>query len=130
MPSILRRTVSAKKMLTDLQAQSVISLARLQRIPRRLENLLAGAEKGSIGITLRGESGDDVGGILGRTTAEIASTLVSIAAVVIAVVLVVAGGGPVLGGSITLFGVLGAVIGLFGFLGLLRIVRRTFTRRG
>ncbi|MCD2168913.1 MULTISPECIES: AarF/ABC1/UbiB kinase family protein [Microbacterium] len=130
MPSLLRRTVSAKKMLTDLQAQSVISLARLQRIPRRLENLLAGAEKGSIGITLRGESGDDVGGILGRTTAEIASTLVSIAAVVLAVVLVVAGGGPVLGGSITLFGVLGAVIGLFGFLGLLRIVRRTFTRKG
>jgi ubiquinone biosynthesis protein len=50
-------------------------------------------------------------------------------AVVIAVVLVVAGGGPILGGSVTLFSILGAVIGLFGFLGLLRVVRRTFGRR-
>lgn len=128
MPTLLRRTLSAKRMATDLQAQAVISLARLERMPQRLDALLSGVEKGSIGITLRSDDGNDVSGILGRVTAEVASTLVSIAAVVIAVVLVIAGGGPVLGGSVTLFAVLGAVIGLFGFLGLLRIVRRTFTR--
>lgn len=129
MPMLLRRTLSLSRMATDLQAQSVIALARLEQIPRRLDALLTGAEKGSIGITLRGQDGSDISGILARATGEIASTLVSIAAVVIAVVLVVAGGGPVLGGSITLFAVLGAVVGLFGFLGLLRIVRRGFTRR-
>ncbi|MDU0344665.1 AarF/UbiB family protein [Microbacterium sp. KSW2-29] len=128
MPTLLRRTLSAKRMATDLQAQAVISLARLERMPQRLDALLSGVEKGSIGVTLRSDDGNDVSGILGRVTAEVASTLVSIAAVVIAVVLVIAGGGPVLGGSVTLFAVLGAVIGLFGFLGLLRIVRRTFTR--
>lgn len=130
MPTLLRRTVSVKRMATDAQAQAVIALARLEQIPRRLDALLTGVEKGSIGITLRSADGEDVSGILGRATGEIASTLVSIAAVVIAVVLVIAGGGPVLGGSITLFAVLGAVVGLFGFLGLLRIVRRTFGRRG
>lgn len=128
MPMLLRRTVSVKRLATDLQAQAVITLARLERMPQRLDALLSGVEKGSIGITLRSDDGDDVSGILGRVTAEVASTLVSIAAVVIAVVLVIAGGGPVLGGSVTLFAVLGAVTGLFGFLGLLRIVRRTFTR--
>ncbi|MDU0366301.1 AarF/UbiB family protein [Microbacterium sp. KSW4-17] len=128
MPTLLRRTLSLKRMATDLQAQAVISLARLERMPQRLDALLSGVEKGSIGVTLRSDDGNDVSGILGRVTAEVASTLVSIAAVVIAVVLVIAGGGPVLGGSVTLFAVLGAVIGLFGFLGLLRIVRRTFTR--
>lgn len=128
MPTLLRRTLSAKRMATDLQAQAVISLARLERMPQRLDALLSGVEKGSIGVTLRSDDGNDVSGILGRVTAEVASTLVSIAAVVIAVVLVIAGGGPVLGGSVTLFAVLGAVIGLFGFLGLLRIVRRTFSR--
>lgn len=130
MPSLLRRTVSVTRMATDAQAQAVIALARLEQIPRRLDALLTGVEKGSIGITLRSADGEDVSGILSRATGEIASTLVSIAAVVIAVVLVIAGGGPVLGGSITLFAVLGAVVGLFGFLGLLRIVRRTFGRRG
>jgi ubiquinone biosynthesis protein len=130
MPSLLRRTVSVKRMATDLQAQTVIAFARLEQIPRRLDALLTGVEKGSIGITLRSADGEDVSGILGRATGEIATTLVSIAAVVLAVVLVIAGGGPVLGGSITLFAVLGAVVGLFGFLGLLRIVRRTFGRRG
>lgn len=130
MPTLLRRTVSLKRMATDLQAQSVITMARLENIPRRLDALLTGVEKGSIGITLRSDDGDDVSGILGRVTAEVASTLVSIAAVVIAVVLILAGGGPVLGGDVTLFAVLGAVVGLFGFLGLLRIVRRTFGRKG
>jgi len=129
MPTLLRRTLSVRRLATDVQAQTVIALARLEQIPRRLDALLTGVEKGAIGITLRSENGDDVSSILGRTTAEIASTLVSIAAVVIAVVLIIAGGGPVLGGSITLFAVLGAVVGLFGFLGLLRIVRRTFGRR-
>ena len=129
MPTLLRRTVSMKRVATDLQAQSVINLARLQQIPRRIDALLTGAEKGSIGITLRGANGDDLGELLGRTTNDVASTLVAIAAVVLAVVLVIAGGGPVLSGSITLFGVLGAVIGLFGFLGLLRIIRKTFGRR-
>ncbi|WZH37466.1 MAG: AarF/UbiB family protein [Microbacterium enclense] len=130
MPTLLRRTVSMKRLATDLQASAVISLARIQRIPRRLEALLTGIEKGSIGVTLRSEDGTDAGGVLSRIAAEAASTLVSIAAVVIAVVLIISGGGPVLGGSVTLFAVLGAVIGLFGFLGLLRIVRRTFGRRG
>lgn len=130
MPALLRRTLSAKRLATDLQAGSVISMARIQRMPRRLEALLTGIEKGSIGVTLRSKDGTDAGGILNRVTAEAASTLVSIAAVVIAVVLIISGGGPVLGGSVTLFAVLGAVIGLFGFLGLLRIVRRTFSRRG
>jgi ubiquinone biosynthesis protein len=130
MPTLLRRTVSLKRLATDLQASAVISLARIQRIPRRLEALLTGIEKGSIGVTLRSEDGTDAGGVLSRIAAEAASTLVSIAAVVIAVVLIISGGGPVLGGSVTLFAVLGAVIGLFGFLGLLRIVRRTFGRRG
>lgn len=129
MPTLLRRTVSMKRVATDLQAQSVINLARLEQIPRRIDALLTGTEKGSIGITLRGANGDDLGELLGRTTNDVASTLVAIAAVVLAVVLVIAGGGPVLGGSITLFGVLGAVIGLFGFLGLLRIIRKTFGRR-
>lgn len=129
MPMLLRRTLSLSRMATDLQAQTVIALARLEQIPRRLDALLTGAERGSIGITLRGQDGSDMNGMLTRATGEIASTLVSIAAVVIAVVLVIAGGGPVLGGSITLFAVLGAVVGLFGFLGLLRIVRRGFTRR-
>jgi ubiquinone biosynthesis protein len=129
MPTLLRRTVSMKRLATDLQAQSVINLARLEQIPRRIDALLTGAEKGSIGITLRGANGEDLGELLGRTTNDVASTLVAIAAVVLAVVLVIAGGGPVLGGSITLFGVLGAVIGLFGFLGLLRIIRKTFGRR-
>ena len=129
MPTLLRRTVSAKRLATDLQAGAVISLARIQRVPRRLEALLTGIEKGSIGITLRSADGTDAGGVLNRIAAEAASTLVSIAAVVIAVVLIISGGGPVLGGSVTLFAVLGAVIGLFGFLGLLRIVRRTFGRR-
>ncbi|WP_295838092.1 AarF/UbiB family protein [uncultured Microbacterium sp.] len=129
MPTLLRRTVSMKRVATDLQAQSVINLARLEQIPRRIDALLTGAEKGSIGVTLRGTNGDDLGALLGRTTNDVASTLVAIAAVVLAVVLVIAGGGPVLGGSITLFGVLGAVIGLFGFLGLLRIIRKTFGDR-
>lgn len=129
MPALLRRTVSLTRMATDLQAQAVISLARIESMPRRLDALLTGIEKGSIGVTLRGADGDDVSGVLGRVTAEVAMTLVSIAAVVIAVVLIIAGGGPLLGGAVTLFGVLGAVIGLFGFLGLLRIVRRTFGRR-
>lgn len=128
MPMLLRRTLSMKRVATDVQAQAVISLARLERMPQRLDALISGVEKGSIGVTLRSDDGNDVSGILGRVTAEVASTLVSIAAVVIAVVLVIAGGGPVLGGSVTLFAVLGAVIGLFGFLGLLRIVRRTFNR--
>lgn len=130
MPTLLRRTLSVTRLATDLQAASVISMARIQRMPRRLEALLTGIEKGSIGVTLRSEDGKDAGGILNRVTAEAASTLVSIAAVVIAVVLIISGGGPVLGGSVTLFAVLGAVIGLFGFLGLLRIVRRTFGGRG
>ncbi len=129
MPTLLRRTVSLTRTATDVQAAAVISLARLQRLPQRLEGLLTGIERGSIGITLRSDDGTDTSGILSRITGEIASTLVSIAAVVIAVVLVVAGGGPVLGGSVTLFSILGAVVGLFGFLGLLRVVRRTFTRR-
>jgi ubiquinone biosynthesis protein len=130
MPTLLRRTLSVTRLATDLQAATVISMARIQRMPRRLEALLTGIEKGSIGVTLRSEEGKDAGGILNRVTAEAASTLVSIAAVVIAVVLIISGGGPVLGGSVTLFAVLGAVIGLFGFLGLLRIVRRTFGGRG
>ncbi|MDQ1074291.1 MULTISPECIES: AarF/ABC1/UbiB kinase family protein [Microbacterium] len=130
MPTLLRRTLSMTRLATDLQAATVISMARIQRMPRRLEALLTGIEKGSIGVTLRSEEGKDAGGILNRVTAEAASTLVSIAAVVIAVVLIISGGGPVLGGSVTLFAVLGAVIGLFGFLGLLRIVRRTFGGRG
>ncbi|KTS12898.1 ABC1 kinase family protein [Microbacterium testaceum] len=130
MPTLLRRTLSVTRLATDLQAATVISMARIQRMPRRLEALLTGIEKGSIGVTLRSEDGKDAGGILNRVTAEAASTLVSIAAVVIAVVLIISGGGPVLGGSVTLFAVLGAVIGLFGFLGLLRIVRRTFGGRG
>lgn len=130
MPTLLRRTLSVTRLATDLQAATVISMARIQRMPRRLEALLTGIEKGSIGVTLRTEDGKDAGGILNRVTAEAASTLVSIAAVVIAVVLIISGGGPVLGGSVTLFAVLGAVIGLFGFLGLLRIVRRTFGGRG
>ncbi|MEZ3157412.1 AarF/UbiB family protein [Microbacterium sp. BWR-S6Y] len=128
MPTLLRRTLSMKRMATDLQAQSVINLARLERMPQRIDALLSGVEKGAIGVTLRSDDGSDVSGILGRVTAEVASTLVSIAAVVIAVVLVISGGGPLLGGSVTLFAVLGAVIGLFGFLGLLRIVRKTFSR--
>ncbi|MEV8241688.1 AarF/UbiB family protein [Microbacterium testaceum] len=130
MPTLLRRTLSVTRLATDLQAATVISMARIQRMPRRLEALLTGIEKGSIGVTLRSEDGKDAGGSLNRVTAEAASTLVSIAAVVIAVVLIISGGGPVLGGSVTLFAVLGAVIGLFGFLGLLRIVRRTFGGRG
>ncbi|MGR9922036.1 hypothetical protein ACUOHO_27010, partial [Escherichia coli] len=77
----------------------MISLARLQRMPQRLEALLTGIERGSIGITLRSDDGTDTSGILSRITSELATTLVSIAAVVIAVVLVVSGGGPVLGGS-------------------------------
>ncbi|WP_270352146.1 ABC1 kinase family protein [Microbacterium testaceum] len=129
MPTLLRRTLSLSRMATDVQANAVIGMARLEQIPRRLDALLTGAEKGSIGITLRGEDGRDLRGLLDRATAEIASTLVSIAAVVLAVVLIVSGGGPVLGGSITLFAVLGAGVGLFGFLGLLRIVRRTFARK-
>lgn len=128
MPTLLRRTLSMKRMATDLQAQSVINLARLERMPQRIDALLSGVEKGAIGVTLRSDDGSDVSGILGRVTAEVASTLVSIAAVVIAVVLVISGGGPLLGGSVTLFAVLGAVVGLFGFLGLLRIVRKTFSR--
>ncbi len=128
MPTLLRRTLSMKRLATDLQAQSVINLARLERMPQRIDALLSGVEKGAIGVTLRSDDGSDVSGILGRVTADVASTLVSIAAVVIAVVLVISGGGPILGGSVTLFAVLGAVIGLFGFLGLLRIVRKTFSR--
>lgn len=129
MPTLLRRTLSLSRAATDLQAGAAISMARLQRMPQRLEALLTGIERGSIGITLRSDDGTDTSGILNRFTSEIATTLVSIAAVVIAVVLIVAGGGPVLGGSVTLFSILGAVIGLFGFLGLLRVVRRTFGRR-
>lgn len=129
MPALLRRTFSLHRVATDLQADASIAIARLQRLPRRLDALLTGIEKGSIGITLRSDDGTDASGILNRITGEVASTLVSIAAVVIAVVLIVAGGGPVLGGSMTLFSALGAVIGLFGFLGLLRVVRRSFARR-
>lgn len=130
MPTLMRRTFSLRRIAVDAQADSAIAIARLQALPRRLDTLLTGIEKGSIGITLRSDDGTDAGGILSRISGEVASTLVSIAAVVIAVVLIVSGGGPVLGGTVTLFSVLGAVVGLFGFLGLLRIVRRTFTRRG
>lgn len=129
MPALMRRTVSLRRVATDMQADTAIALARLQRLPRRLDALLTGIERGSIGITLRSEDGSDAGGVLTRISGEVASTLVSIAAVVLAVVLIIAGGGPVLGGSVTLFSVLGAVMGLFGFLGLLRIVRRSFARR-
>ena len=69
MPTLLRRTVSMKRMATDLQAQSVITLARLERMPQRIDALLSGIEKGAIGVTLRSDEGGDVSTILGRVTA-------------------------------------------------------------
>ena len=94
MPGILRNTLSVRQAATDVQAETTIMLARLRRLPRRLDALLSGVEKGSIGVTLRSADGSDAGGIVEGVTGQVASTLVSIAAVVIAVVLILAGGRP------------------------------------
>lgn len=128
-PRLLRRTMSLKRLTTDIQARAAITGALVRSLPRRLDSLLTGLERGTVGIKVNAFGDEGGQGFVRSLTSEIVATFVSIAAVVIAVVLLVTDTGPEMADGIRLFAVLGALIGLFGFLGLLRVVRQTFVRR-
>lgn len=128
-PGMLRRTISLRRLMTDAQAQAAVTGAMVRSLPRRLDNLLTGIERGTVGIRLNAFGEESGPGLLRSITSEIVGTLVSIAAVVLAVVLLVTDTGPMLADGVRLFALLGALLGLFGFLGLLRVVRQTFVRR-
>lgn len=125
-PVLLRRMVSLRRFATNAQAEAAITSAMMRTLPRRIDALLSGLERGTVGVRLRADDGDQ--GFLRSLVSESIGTVVSVAAVVIAVVLLVNGAGPDLGGGLGLFDLLGAIIGLFGFLGLLRVVRQLFAR--
>jgi ubiquinone biosynthesis protein len=128
-PRMLRRSLSMKRMASGLQAQASVTAALLKGLPRRLDTLLTGVEKGTVGIRLRAFGDDGDQGVLGGITSQIVGTLVSIAGVVLAVVLIVSDTGPQLADGLGLFDLMGALVGFFGFLGLLRVVRQIFVRR-
>lgn len=128
-PRLLRRTISLRQLMTDVQARTAVTGAMVRSLPRGLDTLLTGLERGTVGIRLN-VFGDESGPRMLRSiTSDIVGTLVSIAAVVLAVVLLVSDTGPVVADGIRLFALLGALLGFFGFLGLLRVVRQTFVRR-
>ncbi|TAJ46619.1 MAG: AarF/ABC1/UbiB kinase family protein [Herbiconiux sp.] len=128
-PRVLRHMVSAKQVATSAQAQAAVTASLVRGLPRRLDTLLSGLEKGSVGITLRAFRDESGQRFLREITSEIVGTLISIAAVVVAVVLLVTDTSPELATGLRLFDLLGALIGFFGFLGLLRVVRQIFVRR-
>ncbi|MBA8816326.1 ubiquinone biosynthesis protein [Microbacterium halimionae] len=128
-PKLLRRSHSLQNSAVSLQAQASVTAALLRGIPRRLDSLLSGLEKGTAGVTLRALTDEPAQSFLQKITAEIVGTFMSIAAVVISVVLIVTDSGPVLSGGIRLFDLFGALIGFFGFLGVLRVLRQTAIRR-
>ncbi|WP_291054276.1 AarF/UbiB family protein [Herbiconiux sp.] len=128
-PRVLRHMVKLRQFATGAQAQAAVTAALVRGLPRRLDTLLSGLERGSVGIKLRAFT-DEADQRFARTiTSEIVGTLISIAAVVLAVVLLVTDSSPQLASGLRLFDLLGALIGFFGFLGLLRVVRQIFVRR-
>ena len=128
-PSLLRKTVHLRQLATATQARAMVTAGILHELPRRLDTLLTGVERGTFGVRLRTLDDAETQGFIQKITSEVVGTLVSIAAVVIAVVLIVSDVGPVLAGGLRLLDLIGVVIGLFGFLGLLRVVRQIFVRR-
>ena len=128
-PSLLRRTVHLRRLATATQARAMVTAGILRELPRRIDTLLTGVERGTFGVRLRTLDDAETQSFIQKITSEVVGTFVSIAAVVIAVVLIVSDVGPVLAGGLRLLDLIGVVIGLFGFLGLLRVVRQIFVRR-
>ncbi|MFB2580982.1 ABC1 kinase family protein [Herbiconiux sp. P15] len=128
-PELLRHSQSLHRTATGLQAQASVTAARVRSLPGRLDSLLTGLEKGTVGVRLRAFSDDSSRDFVQMIAAEVVGALISIAAVVIAVVLIVTDAGPVLSGGLRLFDLFGAFVGVFGFLGLLRVVRQVVIRR-
>lgn len=128
-PKLLRRSQSIRRAGITMHAQAAVSAALVRSLPRRLDSLLSGIEKGTVGVTLRGLADEPAKSLVQSVTAEIVGTLISIAAMVIAVVLIVTEGGPALAGGLRVFDLIGAFIGFLGFLGLLRVLRQTVIRR-
>ncbi|MFB2556384.1 ABC1 kinase family protein [Herbiconiux liangxiaofengii] len=128
-PKLMRRAQSLRRTVSSLQAQASVGAARLRSLPGRLDALLAGLEKGTVGIKLRAFGDEQAQSFVRSIAAEVVGSLISIAAVVIAVVLIVTESGPVFTGGLRLFDLFGAFVGFLGFLGLLRVVRQIVVRR-
>ena len=127
-PHFLRRLVTPKTLLGSVQAQGAVLRATARRLPRRLESISAGLEKGTFSVRIRAFAEPDDRWWLGSIVIESVGALIGIAAATLGIVLVVSDTGPELVDGVRLFAFLGATIGLVGFILLIRALRQVFLR--
>jgi ubiquinone biosynthesis protein len=127
-PHFLRRLVTPKTLLGSVQAQGAVLRATARRLPRRLESISAGLEKGTFSVRIRAFAEPDDRWWLGSIVVESVGALIGIAAATLGIVLVVSDTGPELVDGVRLFAFLGATIGLVGFILLIRALRQVFLR--
>ena len=127
-PHFLSRLVTPKTLLGSVQAQGAVLRATARRLPRRLESISAGLEKGTFSVRIRAFAEPDDRWWLGSIVIEAVGALIGIAAATLGIVLVVSDTGPELVDGVRLFAFLGATIGLVGFILLIRSLRQVFLR--
>jgi ubiquinone biosynthesis protein len=128
MPHFLRRLVTPRSFLGSVQAQGAVLRATARRMPRRLESITSGLEKGTFGVRIRAFSEPDDRWWLGSIVTEAVGALIAIAAAALGIVLVVSDAGPDLVPGVRLYAFIGATIGLVGFVLIIRSLRQLFLR--
>jgi ubiquinone biosynthesis protein len=127
-PHFLRRLVTPRAVVGSVQVQSAVLRATAKRLPRRLESISAGLEKGTFSVRIRPFAEPDDRWWLGSIVVEAVGALIGIAAATLGIVLVVSDTGPLLVEGVRLFAFLGSTIGLVGFVLLIRALRQVFLR--
>ena len=128
-PAVTRAIVSPRSIALSLQTDAALIAAQLRRMPRRIENLANQLEAGEFAIRMKTWEGAEVRGWIEGITGRLATTLVSIALIVVAVVMGVSDSGPELTPNVPLLPFLGATVGLIGLLLLLRSLRAAYANR-
>jgi ubiquinone biosynthesis protein len=128
-PAVARATVSPRSIALSLQTDAALLAAQLRRMPRRLENITTQLEDGTFAIRMKTWEGPEIRGWIEGVMGRLATTLVSIALIVVAVVMGVSDSGPELTPEVPLLPFLGATVGLIGLLLLLRSLRTAYANR-
>jgi ubiquinone biosynthesis protein len=128
-PAVARAVLSPRSIALSLQTDAALLAAQLRRMPRRIENITGQLEDGTFAIRMKTWEGPEIRGWIEGVMGRLATTLVSIALIVVAVVMGVSESGPELTPDVPLVPFLGATVGLIGLLLLLRSLRTAYVNR-
>ncbi|MET0811588.1 MAG: AarF/UbiB family protein [Microbacterium sp.] len=128
-PHFAQRMVSFRDAALTAQTYAATSMESLRRLPRRIESLATGLERGTLAIGIRPFDTPAQKSWIDGLVAQLLTTLIGIVLVAASVVLLAFGEGPLLTGDVPLLPFLGAVLGLGGFLLVLRSLRIALARR-